>query len=57
MKSESIAYNSTLSYESMFLRRQGEARRGDQPPSSRLGEYKARQDNAILVKNERKGGK
>jgi hypothetical protein len=41
----------------MFLRPQGEARRGDQPPSSRLGEYKARQDDAISVKNERKGGK
>jgi hypothetical protein len=36
----------------MFLRRQG-----DQPPFSCLGKYKARQDDAISVKNERKGRK
>jgi hypothetical protein len=41
----------------MFLKRKGEARRGDQPPSSRLGEYKVRQGDAISVKNERKRGK
>jgi hypothetical protein len=41
----------------MFLRRQGEARRGDQPPSSCLGEYKVRQGDAISVKNEREKGK
>jgi hypothetical protein len=32
-------------------------RRGDQPPSSRLGEYKVKQGDAISVKNERKKGK
>jgi hypothetical protein len=43
----------------MFLRRQGEATRSTpfQPPRRHLGEYKARQGDAISVKNERKGGK
>ncbi len=43
----------------MFLRRQGEVRRSApfKTPRRRLGEYKARQGNAISVKNEREEGK
>jgi hypothetical protein len=38
LKDWSITKEFTLDRRAMFLRQQGEARRGDQPPSSCLGD-------------------